>query len=142
MVAVIAFSLALLLGIGLVYSTTHGYMTWWVWSRGSVTVGGVSNGFLGLNRKNSMALITRTDLHPNQSYLVWIGEKNSLIHCGEWHAPRLPAFPIGDANPPCSIFSNGSNMASADNPVASTLTARPGSIEFQTMQGKKVVASW
>ena len=138
----IVLSLALLVGIGLVYSTTHGYMTWWVWSRGHVTVGGISNGYLHLNRKHSGVIITRTDLHPGQSYLIWLGEKNFLIHCGEWHATRLPAFAIGDVNPPCSVFSNGSDMASADNPIESTLTARPGFVEFQTMQGKKVVAAW
>ena len=139
---VIAFSFALLIAIGLVYSTSHGYMTWWYGSRGSVTVGGVQNGYLHLNRKHAGVMITRTDVQPSQSYLIWIGEKNSLIHCGEWHAPHVPAFPIGDVNPPCSVFINGSDMPSADNPVSSTLAARPGFVEFQTMQGKKIVASW
>ena len=123
LLVVIVFSLALLFAIGLVHSTTHGYLTWWVWSRGSVTVGGVGNGYLHLNWKNSGVIITRTDLRPRQSYLIWMGEKNSLINCGEWHAPHVPAFPIVDVNPPCSIFSNGSDIPSADNPVPSTLTA-------------------
>jgi hypothetical protein len=35
-------------------------------------------------------------------------------------APRLPAFSIGDVNPPYWFFSNGSDLAVADNAVLST----------------------
>jgi hypothetical protein len=141
-VALLLPTVLLVIALALTYSTAHGYMTWWVWSRGSVSVRGVSSGYLHVNWKHPMVIITRTDLHPSQSYLVWIGEKNTLIHCGEWHAPRVPVFPIGDVNPPCSIFSNRDDMPSADDPVASTLTARPGFVKFQTVQGNRVVASW
>src|ERR1700733_1282506 len=68
--------------------------------------------------------------------------KKSVTHCGDRHAHRLPAFSIGDVNPPCSFFSNGSDLPVADNAVLSTLTARPGFVEFQTEHGKKVTASW
>ena len=64
-----------------------------------------------------------------------------MIHCGEWHAPRFPACPIGDVNPPCSIF-NSANLPAADNPIVGTLKAGPRSVEFQTMQGRRVFASW
>jgi hypothetical protein len=124
------------------YSTLHGYTTWWFWRGGSVTVDGVRSGYLHGTWDRSAVIITRTDSNPSQSYRVWVAGKKSLIHCGEWHAPRLPVFPIGDVNPPCSFLSNGSNAPTADYPVNSTLTARPGFVEFYTERGKKVTASW
>jgi hypothetical protein len=134
--------LVILITFALAYSTKNGFTTWWFWSGGSVTVDGVRSGYLHRSWDRAAVIITRTDSKPSQSYLVWVPGKKFLIHCGEWHAPRLPAFPIGDVNPPCSVLSNGSNMPTADNPVDSTLIGRPGSVEFYTVQGKKVTASW
>ncbi|MCU1269719.1 MAG: hypothetical protein JWN74_1013 [Acidobacteriaceae bacterium] len=134
--------LALVVVISLIYSTAHGYMTWWFRSGGYVAVDGLRSGYLDRNWGNSAVIITRADLRPPQSYLVWLYGKKSLTHCGEWHAPRIPAFSIGDVNPPCSFFSNGSDMPTADNAVFSTLTARPGFVEFHTAHGKKITASW
>jgi hypothetical protein len=136
------FTFALLFAVGLWYSTAHGYMTWWFSSSSQVAVDSVRSGFLHVNREHSAVIITRTDLRPSQSYLVGLSGKKSLTHCGDWQAPRLPAFSIGDVNPPCSFFSNGSDLPVADNAVLSTLTARPGFVEFQTERGKKVTASW
>ncbi len=133
---------ALLLAMTLWYSTAHGYMTWWFSSGGQVAVDGVRRGFLHVNWEHSAVIITRTDLRPSQSYLVGVYDPNSLTHCGDWQAPRLPAFPIGDVNQPCSFFSNGSDLPAADNAVFSTLTARPGFVEFRTARGKEVTASW
>jgi hypothetical protein len=133
---------ALLVAVGLWYSTAHGYMTWWFSSRGSVAVDGVRSGYLHSNWQHSAVIVTRTDLHPSQSYLLGLSGEKFLIHCGDWQAPRFPAFSIGDVNPPCSFFSNGSDKPTADNAVFSTLTARPGFVQFQTVQGKKVTASW
>jgi hypothetical protein len=131
-----------LLFLGLWYSTAHGYVTWWFSPSSQVIVDGVQDGFLHINRKHSVVIITRTDLRPSQSYWVELSSKPSLIHCGDWQAPRFPAFSIGDVNPACSFFTNGSDLPAADNAVLSTLTARPGFVEFQTVQGKKVTASW
>jgi hypothetical protein len=136
------FTFALLFAVGLWYSTSHGYIAWWFSSSSQVAVDGVRSGFLHVNRDHSVVIITRTDLRPSQSYLVGLSGKNSLTHCGDWQAPRLPAFPIGDVNPPCSFFSNDSDLPVAEKAVLSTLTARPGFVEFQTEHGKRVTASW
>ena len=135
---------ALLFALGLWCSTAHGYMSWWFSSSSQVAVDGVRSGFLHVNWEHTAVIITRTDLRPSQSYLVGLSGKTSLTHCGDgdWQAPRLPAFSNGDVNPPCSFFSNGSALPVADNAVLSTLTARPGFVEFQTAHGKKVTASW
>ena len=142
MVLRLAFAFALLFAVGLWYSTAHGYMTWWVSSKSEVAVDGIRSGFLHVNREHSAVIITRTDLRPSQSYLVRFSGKGSLTHCGDWQAPRLPAFPVGDVNPPCLFFSNSSDLPVADNAVLSTLTARSGFVEFQTEHGNKVTASW
>lgn len=91
---------------------------------------------------NAAVIITRTDLSPTQSYLVGLSGKKSFFNCGEWHAPRLPAFPMGDVNPLCYIFSDDADMPKADNAVFSTLTALPGFVDFYTVRGRKVTASW
>jgi len=136
------FAFAVLIAAGLTYSTVNGYMGWWFWSSGSVAVDGTRHGYIHINRQHSAVIITRTDLRPSQSYLVGLSGRKYLIHCGDWQAPRFPAFPIGDVNAPCSIFSNGSDLPVADNAVFSTLTARPGFVEFHTARGKRVTASW
>jgi hypothetical protein len=141
-VSLLLFAFALLIGAGLTYSTVHGYMSWWLWSNGSVAVDGSRHGYLHINKRNSAVIITRTDSNPHQSYLVAVSGRKWMIHCGEWYAPRLPAFPIGDVNPPCSTFSNGAELSTADNPIFSTLKTGPHSVEFQTAQGRRISASW
>jgi hypothetical protein len=141
-VGLLLFVFALLIAAGLTYSTTHGYMGWWFCSSGSVVIDGSRHGYMHINKQRSAVIITRTDSNPHQSYLVTLSGRKWMIHCGEWHAPRLPAFPIGDVNPPCSIFSNGADLPTADNPIVDTLKTEPRSMEFQTMQGRKVSASW
>lgn len=140
-IGVSLFAVALLFGLGLGYSTAHGYMTWWFGSTARVTVDGVPNGYLHRNSENLGVIITRTDSSPHQSYLVGLTGKTRLTHCGDWYAPRFPAFPIGDVNPPC-LLSGGSDKSKADDGVSSTLIVRPGFVEFYTVQGRKVTASW
>ena len=141
-VGLLLFALALLFAAGLTYSTVHGYMSWWLWSSGSVAVDGSRHGYLHINTQHSAVIITRTDSNPPQSYLVDVSGRKWIIHCGEWHAPRFPAFSIGDVNPPCSIFSNGADLPRADNPIDATLKAGPRSVEFETTQGHRVSAYW
>jgi hypothetical protein len=135
------FIFAFLLAAALTYSTARGYMTWWLSSDGQVAVDGVRSGYLHRNWKHSAVIITRTDSHPPQSYLVGLNGKH-MIHCGEWHAPRLLAFSIGDVNPPCSIFSNGGDLQNVDNADVSTLTVGRDFVEFHTRKGKKVTVTW
>jgi hypothetical protein len=141
LVGSLLFVFALLLAAAFTYSTAHGYMTWWFSSSAAVAIDGVRDGYLHRNWEHSAVIITRVDSHPRQSYLVGLSGKH-VIHCGEWHAPRFPVFSIGDVNPPCSFFSNGSDVSMGDDAVSSTLTARSGFVEFYTVKGRKVTASW
>jgi len=115
------FIFGLLSVLGLWYSTAHGYTTWWFSSNSQVTVDGVRSGFLDANREHSAVIITRTDLRPSQSYLVGLSGRKSVTHCRDWQAPRLPAFPIGDVDPPCSFFSNGSDIINVRPPLSRAL---------------------
>jgi hypothetical protein len=140
-VAVLVF--LLLIAVAVAYSTMNGYTRWWVpVATGNVAVNGVRSGYLHRNSRHSAVIITRTDVSPAQSYLVGFSEHPLLIHCARWHAPRFFAFPIGDVSPPCSGFSDGWNLPEADNPKLSTLKLTAESVEFYTMPGKKVTASW
>jgi len=111
-------------------------------SGGHVTVDGIQDGYLHTNWSRTAVMITRTDSKPSQSYLVWLSESKFMIYCGDWHAPRLPAFPIGDVNPPCMGFLDDPDPPGADRPVDSTLTVRPGFVAFSTVRGKKVTVTW
>jgi len=137
--------LAMLLALLIAYSTASGYMMWWFPSRGSVRINGVTSGYLHKNWWGTAAIITRTDLKPSQSYLVGFDTSEtskSVIHCGDWHAPHFVVFPIGDVNPPCSFFFDDSQLQRADLPIPATLSIRPRVIEFSTMRGEKVTATW
>ena len=135
-------ALTLLVAIPLAYSTARGYTTWWFRSGGYVAVDGIQNGYLHRNSKLSAVIITRTDSNESLSYLVQYSRSKSLMNCGEWHAPRFPIFPIGDVNSPCTFFFNGPDNQASDNAVFTTLSARPGFVEFCTVKGKKVTATW
>jgi hypothetical protein len=139
---VAAVVVAAVLTLPFIYSTTHGYTTWWFWRNATVTVNGNPNGFLHRPLNGSVLILTRTDTSPHQSYLMSLTGTKFLIHCGEWSAPRWPVFPVGDVNPPCSAFSNGADDPRADNPVFATFTVRSNSVEFTTTSGKHVKASW
>lgn len=138
----IALIVIAVLAFPLVYSTVHGYVTWWFLRWAAVTVNGRSDGFLHRRLDNSAVIITRTDMSPHQSYLVTLSGRKFLIQCGEWSAPRFVAFPIGHVNPPCSVFSNGADDPKADNGIFTTLVVRANSVEFTTISGNRIKASW
>jgi hypothetical protein len=144
-VCVLLLVLAILLTASVTYSTARGYTQWWLMSGGHVAIDGVRSGYLHTNWSHSAVMITRTDSKRDQSYLVGISGKEFselMIYCGDWHAPRLPAFPIGEVNPSCMGFFDESDPPDADLPLHSTLKTRPGFVEFSTVQGKKVTATW
>jgi hypothetical protein len=138
---VAGFVVLALLIVPITYSTAHGYTTWWFRSAGSVRVDGITNGYLHKNWSGTAVIITRTDSKPNQSYLAVFSGSKLLISCGDWHAPRFLAFPIGDVNPPCWLLDD-SALQRADLPHSSTASIRPGLIEFSTSGGKEVTVSW
>ena len=137
--------LAIVLAIPLAYSTARGYTQWWLMSGGHITVNGIESGYLHHNWSHSAVIITRTDSKRSQSYLVRISDEEfagAMVYCADWHAPRFPAFPIGDVNPPCMGILDDPDPKDADRPLLSTLANRSGFVEFSTVQGKRVRATW
>jgi len=125
-----------------VYSTGRRYNTWWFRRMSTVRVNGIENGFMHRRWNNDVVIITRTDTAPHQSYLVVLSGDRFLIHCGDWSAPSFPIFPINHVNAPCSFFRNGANDPKADNGIVKTLIIQPQSVEFTTVSGKRIKASW
>ncbi len=124
------------------YSVSHGYMTLWIQNAGRVCTNGIPNGCIHRTSRVGAVIITRTDSLPRQSYTVsWEG-RPTVIHCGTWHALRLPLFGIADVNPPCSLFTDYSSVKPEGLPVRSSLVARRGYAEFVTNDKTKVTASW
>jgi hypothetical protein len=74
-----------------------------------------------------------------RSYLTIVKDVSRVM---SWLKAIYRSCPIGDVNPSCSLFGNGWYVPTADNPVDSTLTTRPGFVEFYTVQHKKVTATW
>ena len=52
------------------------------------------------------------------------------------------SFSLGHVSPPCSVFRDDWNLPEADNPKFSTLKVTAEYVEFYTVQGKRVTASW
>jgi hypothetical protein len=130
----------------LTFSTARGHTQWWLISGGRVAVDGVRGGYLHTSWSRPFVVITRTDSTRAQSYLVRLSGSaefsEGITYCNNWHAPRLPAFPMGDVNPPCTGFLDDPDTPDADRPLSKTLTARPGFVEFTTVRGKEVTAKW
>jgi hypothetical protein len=130
------------LAIPLTYSTMKGYTSWWFPSSGSVIVDGLQGGFVHRNSSGSAAIVTLTDVHPNQSYLVGPWGSPHVVHCGGWQTSRFSILAIGDVNPPCMGFLDDNEIIHFDLPLSRTLSLRKGHAEFTTRSGKRVAASW
>ena len=89
----------------------------------------------------TILLLTRTDDSRPETYLVSLGPRKTVFDCGEWHPLRFLPFPVGDVNPPCTIFTVDPTKVH-DPPTAATPTTGRNFIEFITVSGKKVRAQW
>lgn len=132
---------ALLLVAAIVYSTWRGYTRWYFRVDGQVLVNGQkTTGYLHANTDKTILLLTRTDDSRPETYLVSLGPTKTIIDCGEWHPLRFLPFPIGDLNPPCSMFTDPAKIH--DPAATATATTGRNFIEFSTTSGKKVRAQW
>jgi hypothetical protein len=76
--------------------------------------------------------------------LIWVPHDRQGIvwSCGNWTAPRFPAFPIGDVNPPCWTFPATEAPSPKSILPVRNLVAGPGSVEFTADDGSRIRASW
>jgi len=135
-IAFIAISLFAFAAMALAYSTSKGYTQWFFRVRRAVvTVNGMrSEGWLHRTRDGNGMFLTEHSSGRNTTYdLVFTGGGNGyVLSCGAWVAPRWPAIPAGDVNPPCFL------MGSAGH----GLTRGTNSVSFTTLDGRKIQADW
>jgi len=100
-----AILILVLLGILITVDIFSPYAAWYfVVPSARLTVDGrPDQGWLHRGNHRESLFLTRRDRGKAESYLIWIPKdrQESVLSCGHWTAPRLPAFPIGDLNPPC-----------------------------------------
>ena len=135
-IAFIAISLFALAATVVAYSTWKGYTQWFFRARHAVvTVNGMrSEGWLHQTRNGNGMFLTERSSDRNTTYdLVFTDSGDSyVLSCGTWVAPRWPAIPVGDLNPPCFL------MGSAGH----DLTRGTNSVSFTTLDGRKLRADW
>src|SRR5262249_11698670 len=135
------FAVLLLGASSLLYSTMRGYTSWFFRVNGTVTVDGrQTSGYLHANSQHTFLLVTRSDESEPETYLIPVDLQTTVSDCGKWHPIRFFPMPIGDLNPPCSVFTDPSQIR--DAPIQSTLIRRRNSVEFSTSSGKKIRAEW
>ena len=135
-IAFIAILLFAFAAMALAYSTSKGYTQWFFRVRHAVvTVNGMrSEGWLHRTRDGDGMFLTEHSSGRSATYdLVFSDSGNGyVLSCGTWVAPRWPAIPAGDLNPPCFL------MGSAGQ----ELTRGTNSVSFTTRDGRKIRADW
>jgi len=125
----------------LVYSTAKGYMSWYFRVDGQVRVDGqMTSGYLHANTQRTILLITRTDGDRKETYLIPVSDRAMIMDCGDWNPVRFLSTPVGDVNPPCSVFTDPAKVF--DAPLPASLVRERRSVSFTTASGKKVRAEW
>ena len=122
--------------MALAYSTAKGYTSWFfrVWHP-HITVNGIpSEGWLHRNRDGNGIFLTEhgSDRSVTYDLIFTDGGNGHVLNCGAWVAPRWPAIPIGDVNPPCFYLGY----------AGQSLTRGTNSVSFTTMDGRKLHADW
>ena len=146
---VLKFALVLLLALVVVVIMHDVFSPYTAWysrvSNARLTVDGKEvQGSLHRGNRGETLFLTRRDKLKAESYMIWIpkGRQGLVRDCGEWTAPRLPAFSIGDVNPPCWTFNADDSRASSTASPNRNLVPGANSIEFTGDDGSRISASW
>jgi hypothetical protein len=135
-IAGMAGALLIFVVFAMAYSTAKGYTVWYVKLPISIISvnGKQAKGWLHRATNERSMYFTRADSSKPVTYsLVFVDGGNGYVwSCSTWVAPRLPAIPVGDLNPPC--FLEGS--------AGRNLTRGPRSIAFTTGDGTRLEAHW
>ena len=139
------FALVLLLAfvaLVIVHAAFSPYTAWYFrLSDARFTVDGKEvRGSLHRGNRGQTLFLTRRDKSKAESYMISIpqGRRGFVSNCGNWTAPRLTVFPIGDVNPPCWAFSDGETSTLARPNRNLVLGVR--SIEFTADDGSRITA--
>lgn len=135
-----------LLGLVVAHSIFSPYVAWYfVVPAARLTVNGrAASGSLHRGRSGETLFVTRRDKKQAESYMVSAPHDGRGIvwNCGTWTAPRIPAFPIGDVNPPCLFGAIVEGSDSRARVPPRDLTTGNGFVEFTADDGSRIRASW
>jgi hypothetical protein len=138
----VVFALSISAVGSVVYAAANGRLVWYFRVNGEVTLNGEkTSGYLHANTHRTILLITRTDRSRPETYLVTLQGLKTVVDCGEWHPIRFLPVPVGDVNPPCTVFTVDPARI-LDPPLNATIVSGRRSVEFSTASGKKVKADW
>jgi hypothetical protein len=120
------------------YSTARGYTSWYFRvPLSEMTVDGkTASGWLHRGNEWQVLFVTRNDAMQPESYMIVIPQ-GAVSSCANWVASRLPAFPIGDVNPPCVIL----GRIAPEGPPRN-LVSGPNFVEFTADDYSRVKLSW
>ena len=98
-----AISVLVLVGVVIILEVFSPYTAWYfVVPKARLTVDGRrEQGWLHRGNHRETLFLTRRSKGKAESYMIWIPHDRQGIawSCGNWTAPRFPAFSIGDVNP-------------------------------------------
>jgi hypothetical protein len=141
-----AISTLVLTGTAVCYAIFSPYYAWYfIVPNARLTVDGKpQQGLLHRGNHGATLFLTRRGSAKAESYMIWVphDRQGMVSNCGRWTAPRFPAFPIGDLNPPCWIFL--ANEAPTPKPALPPRNLARGTdfVEFTADDGSRIKASW
>jgi hypothetical protein len=139
-------SVLIFLGVVIVCEVFSPYSTWYfVVPNARFTVDGRrEKGWLHRGNHGATLFVTRRDRGKAESYMVSFPPQREGIvwSCGNWTAPRFPAFPIGDVNPPCWTFIASESRTPKPALPARNLKVGTDFVEFTADDGSRIKESW
>jgi hypothetical protein len=138
-----ASSALVFVGVAVALSIFSPYTAWYfIVPTAHLTVDGRPvHGWLHRGSHAKVLFLTRQVKGKSESYMVGLRDSRPrlVLSCGAWTAPRLPAFPVGDVNPPCLFASSA-----ADSPLLPDRNLLVGldSVEFTADDGSRIKATW
>jgi hypothetical protein len=141
-----AISILVLFGIVIIREIFSPYTAWYFVVPGArLTVDGrQEQGWLHRGNHERNMFLTRRKEGKVESYLILIPRdgQGSVSSCGNWTAPRLPVFSIGDVNPPCWTFYAAEDQTPKLNLPARKLASGDNFVEFTADDGSRIRGSW
>ena len=141
-----AISILVLLGVLVSREVFFSYTVWYfVVPSARITVDGrLEQGWLHRGNHGKNLFLTRRKMGNVESYLILLPDngQGNVSSCGNWTAPRFPAFPIGDVNPPCWTFHAADDPTPRVNLPARKLASGERFVEFTADDGNRIRGSW
>jgi hypothetical protein len=141
-----AISIVVLFVILVAREIFSGYTVWYfiVPSAQVMVDGRLERGWLHRGNHGENLFLSRSKGKNVESYLIMLprDRKGSVSSCGNWTAPKFPAFPVGDLNPPCWTFYAAEDPTPRVNLPARELVSGEHFVEFTADDGSRIKGLW